>query len=109
MSGKQNKAAQIHSRPAGSSSFREELGAAPPLITLRAVILGVLTIGATFTYIIQIGQRLRIASFVHSQFPMAAFTPFVLWLFLKVGNRCCSSRKAGYMAENRKGCGSLEV
>ena len=84
MSGKQHKAAQIHSRPAGSSSFREELGAAPPLITLRAVILGVLTIAATFTYIVQIGQRLRIASFVHSQFPMAAFTPFVLWLFLNL-------------------------
>lgn len=51
------------------------------VITPRALLLGALTIAAMFYYIVQVGQRLRSGWYVHSQFPMAAFTPFVLWLF----------------------------
>ena len=58
---------------------------APPVITLRAVLLGLLTIAAMFYYFVQVGQRLNVGSYVHSQFPMAAWIPFVLWLFLNVG------------------------
>ena len=57
-----------------------------PRITLRAILLGVLTIAATFYYIVEVGQRLRVGSYVHSQFPMAAFMPFVLWLFFNILN-----------------------
>ena len=37
-----------------------------------------------FYYIAQVGQRMGLGSFVHSQYPMAAFIPFVLWLFLNL-------------------------
>ena len=47
-----------------------------PFITLRALVLGALTIVAMF-YWMDIN--------VKSQFPMVAFSPFVLWLFLNVG------------------------
>ena len=53
-----------------------------PRITLRALILGTLTIAAMFYYIIQVAERLGLGSYVHSQYPMAAFIPFVLWLFV---------------------------
>ena len=53
----------------------------PPLITLRAIILGLLTIAATFYYIIQIAQKQGSGTYVQSQYPMSAFMPFVLWLF----------------------------
>ena len=53
-----------------------------PRITLRAVALGLVTISCMFYYIIHVSQGLRSGWFVHSQFPMAVFTPFVLWLFL---------------------------
>ena len=55
------------------------------VITARALILGALTIAAMFYYIVNVGQRLRSGWYVHSQFPMAAFTPFVLWLFVNSG------------------------
>ncbi len=64
--------------PAGSD------GAGPPLITWRAIIAGVLTITATFFYVVKVGQGLRVGYYVHSQFPMAVFIPFVLWLFINV-------------------------
>ena len=44
---------------------------APPQITVRAIVLGALTIAANFYYIVNVGQRLGIGSYVHSQFPMA--------------------------------------
>ena len=47
-----------------------------PLITLRALVLGGLTIGAMF-YWMDID--------VMSLFPLVAFSPFVLWLFLNAG------------------------
>ncbi len=55
-----------------------------PLITLRSVILGVATITTTFYYIIQIAQRQGSGTYVQSQYPIAAFMPFVLWLFVNV-------------------------
>ena len=54
----------------------------PPLITLRALVLGALTIAAMFYYIVQVGQGRGWGSFIYSQYSMAAFMPFVLWLFL---------------------------
>lgn len=57
-----------------------------PPITLRALILGALTIAAVFYYLIaQAGHGSGAGSYVRSQFPMVAFIPFVLWLFLNLG------------------------
>ena len=50
-------------------------------ITVRALVLGMATILATFYYVIQIAQRQGSGSYVHAQYPMAAFMPFVAWLF----------------------------
>ena len=63
----------------------EHCGAENPRITARAVVLGALTIIATFFYIVYVGQGMRVGSYVHSQFPMAVFMPFVLWLCLNTG------------------------
>lgn len=71
----------LHS-PAGPS--REEAGATAPVITLRAVVLGLLTITAMFYYLTQVVHRIGSGTFVHSQFPMAVIIPFVFWLFLNV-------------------------
>ena len=43
-----------------------------PIITLRALVLGVLTIAVVFYYVVQIGQGMRVGSYVKSQFPMRA-------------------------------------
>ena len=59
-----------------------EEGDATPLITLRALLLGLVTIAGTFYYIIQIAQKQGSGTYVQSQYPMSAFMPFVLWLFL---------------------------
>ena len=66
----------------GSSSQSPSNPASPPLITLRALVLGALTIAAMFYYIVQVGQGRGWGSFIYSQYSMAAFMPFVLWLFL---------------------------
>ena len=60
----------------------EEGDATPPLITLRALLLGLVTIAGTFYYIIQIAQKQGSGTYVQSQYPMSAFMPFVLWLFV---------------------------
>lgn len=65
-----------------------------PQITARAIVLGALTIAANFYYIVNVGQRLGIGSYVHSQFPMATFMPFVLWLFLNTALRALWPRVA---------------
>ena len=64
-----------------TAEFRQPLsgrraGEGPPLITLRALVLGVLTIAAMF-YWMDIN--------VKAQFTMVAFSSFVLWLFVNVG------------------------
>ena len=74
------RSSSVHS-PATTSRPPEETA---PRITLRALILGTLTIAAMFYYIIQVAERLGLGSYVHSQYPMAAFIPFVLWLFVNV-------------------------
>lgn len=52
-------------------------------ITWRGVALGGLTIAAMFTYLIlYAGMGAGSEGYVQSQFPMMAFIPFVLWLFL---------------------------
>ena len=65
-----------------------------PQITARAIVLGALTIAANFYYIVNVGERLGIGSYVHSQFPMATFMPFVLWLFLNMALRALWPRMA---------------
>ena len=78
-------AAQPQDSPETSSFPGRGVGEAPPLITLRALVLGTFTIAAMFYYIVQVVQTRGAATlFVHSQYPMAAFVPFVLWLFLNV-------------------------
>ena len=57
---------------------------APSRITLRALLLGLATILATFYYVIQIAQRQGSGTYVQAQYPMAAFMPFVAWLFLNI-------------------------
>ena len=51
-----------------------------PSITGRAVLLGALTIVGALCYVVYVGQGMRVGSYVHSQFPMAVFMPFVLWI-----------------------------
>ena len=69
------------------------VGEESPVVTWRAIAVGAATIAATFYYIVEVGQRLHVGSYVHSQYPMAAFMPFVLWLFLNLAlKRCWPSR-----------------
>ena len=51
-------------------------------ITLRAFLLGLITCAGILYFIIQVGQGLKSGNFVKSQYPIVAFMPFVLWLFL---------------------------
>ena len=56
-----------------------------PLITSRAVVLGVLTIAASFYYYILISWRQGSGPMTgFSQYPLAAFMPFVVWIFANV-------------------------
>jgi hypothetical protein len=56
------------------------------MITRRALLLGALTIAAVFYYLIlMVGEGSGSGSYVRSQFPMVAFAPFVVWLFVNVG------------------------
>ncbi len=67
----------------------------PPLITRRALVLGALTIAAVFYYLIlKVGQGSGSGSYVRSQFPMVAFAPFVIWLFVNIGLKSVSPRLA---------------
>ena len=79
------RSSSVHS-PATTSRPPEETA---PLITLRALILGTLTIAAMFYYIIQVAERLGLGSYVHSQYPMAAFIPFVLCSLSTWRSRTC--------------------
>ena len=51
-------------------------------ITVRAFLLGLITCAGVLYFIIQVGQGMKSGSFVKSQYPIVAFMPFVLWLFL---------------------------
>ena len=51
-------------------------------ITPRAFLFGLLTCAGILYFIIQVGQGMKSGSFVKSQYPIVAFMPFVLWLFL---------------------------
>ena len=65
-------------RSAGSdieSSKRDQ-----PAITLRGVLIGALTVALAIFYVIGIARRQGSGSYIHSQYPMAAFLPFVFWL-----------------------------
>ena len=85
----------LSSNPEEIERFQDSnLADGGPRITLRAILLGVLTIAFTFYYIVEVGQRLRVGSYVHSQFPMAAFVPFVLWLFCNIGLKALWPRMA---------------
>ena len=64
---------------------RENSEHAPPLITRRAIVLGILTITGMFYYIVQVGEGLGVAQFVKGELPMAFWMPFVIWIFLNIG------------------------
>ena len=65
------------------SSGKKSGDQTPPLITLRALILGILTIIGVLYYLIhEVGHGSGSGSYVRSQFPMVAFMPFVLWIFI---------------------------
>ena len=69
-------------RSAGSdieSSKRDQ-----PAITLRGVLIGALTVALAIFYVIGIARRQGSGSYIHSQYPMAAFLPFVVWLFVNL-------------------------
>ena len=78
---------------------REDELDAPLRVTLRALILGAITIAASFAFIVFVGQGYGVGSYVHSQFPMAAFMPFVIWLFLNIAIHRISPIRALTRAE----------
>ena len=55
-----------------------------PHITLRALVLGALTIAVTFYYAITEIQGRGMGGLVNSQLPIIVYVPFVTWLFLNV-------------------------
>ncbi len=67
---------------------------APPLITLRGVVLGLLTAAGMLYYVVVVGQGIGAGRYVNSQFPMTAIMPFVLWLLVNVGLKQLSPRWA---------------
>ncbi len=68
-----------------STAFDGDYDSAAPLITLRAIVLGLATTLGVILYLIYIAERQGVGSFVHSQLPMLALMPFVLWLIANVG------------------------
>ena len=69
-------------------------GAPALTITVRSVLLGILTVVLLSLYTDYIGLQLRAGVLVKSQFPMAAFLPFVFWLFLNMGLKALLPRLA---------------
>lgn len=75
--------------------FPERSGTKSPQITWRGVISGALTIAVMFVYLIlYAGMGAGSEGYVQSQFPMMAFIPFVLWLFLNTALGWISPRLA---------------
>ncbi len=62
----------------------ESTTADPPRIRWRAVLLSMLSIAVMFFYAIQVSERQRSGAFTHSQYPLTAFIPFVVWLVANV-------------------------
>ena len=52
---------------------------------MRGVVVGLATTLAAILYVIYISERSGVGSFVHSQLPLLALMPFVLWIFLNTG------------------------
>ena len=71
--------------PADQHGSQPGASGPPPEITRRAMILGLATTVGMILYVIYIAQRTGVGSFVHSQLPLLALMPFVLWLFANVG------------------------
>ncbi len=65
-----------------------------PRITLRALVLGALTIALAFHYAITEIQGLGMGGLVNSQLPIIVLVPFVIWLFLNVALKRLSPRIA---------------
>ena len=65
---------------------QEHLQPAPSrVITVRSVLLGALTVIFLSVYTDYVGLKVGAGVLVKSQFTMAAFIPFVFWLFLNLG------------------------
>ena len=79
-----------HASPPGNEpdlpdvSTDESAAAEWPRIRWRAVLLSMLSIAAMFFYAIQVSERQRSGAFTHSQYPLTAFIPFVVWLVANV-------------------------
>ena len=73
-------ASDSESGRSGQDSFH-----APPIITWRAIALGLATTVGMILLVSYIGRHEGVSSFMHSQLPMLALIPFVLWLFANVG------------------------
>ena len=71
--------------PADRHGSQTGASGSPPEITRRAMILGLATTVGMILYVIYVSQRTGVGSFVHSQLPLLALMPFVLWLFANVG------------------------
>ena len=71
-------------QPTGSEPLEESASTLGRRITLRALVLRVLTIAAMFYFAIQIAQRQGSSTYVQAQYPIAAFMPFALWLVASV-------------------------
>ena len=59
-------------------------GSRPARITLRSVLLGVVTIVALHIYTNHTGLVMGSSALVKSQYPMAMLIPFFLWLFVNI-------------------------
>ena len=75
-------------QPTGSGPLEESASTQGRRITLRALVLGVLTIAA----VIQIAQRQGSGTYVPAQYPIAAFMPFALWLVASVALKTFAPR-----------------
>ena len=79
-------------QPTGSGPLEESASTQGRRITLRALVLGVLTIAAMFYFVIQIAQRQGSGTYVPAQYPIAAFMPFALWLVASVALKTFAPR-----------------
>ena len=51
---------------------------------MRGVLLGTLTVALAVVYVVGFARKQGSGTYIHSQYPMAAFLPFVVWLLLNL-------------------------
>ena len=55
-----------------------------PVITARGVLIGAITVALAVVYVVGFARKQGSGSYIHSQYPMAAFLPFVVWLLVNI-------------------------